>query len=395
MIDELRKQGASRSRFGLFFMPVVVLLVAVGWSAFWFYASSRIGDQLDGWRAREAQSGRIYDCGKRSVSGFPFRFEVRCSDVSVALVSQAAEQAASQTRLNARLADIVVIAQIYDPKKLIADFTAPFTLAERDEAPSISASWTKGRSSVAGLPDVPQRVSLEFDNPAIDYVAGAVPTPLFRGKHTELHGRLAEGSAADNPVIEAVLQLAQGSVQGIHPLAAEPFDADIRVQLRGLKDFSPKPWPDRFREIQAAGGRIDIVQSRISQGALLSVAAGSLGISPSGRLNGELQMTIAGVEKILPAFGIDKLLEQGVSQSAVDRIAPGVNAGEVNKLLGALNRAIPGLDKVVRQNAGAGLALLGPATTLEGRKAQSIPVRFVDGNVFVGPLRIAQVPPLF
>lgn len=384
-----------RSRIGLFFMPVTVVVLAIAWSGFWFFASSQIGERLDGWRAREAQSGRIYDCAKRSVGGFPFRFEVRCSDVSVTLLSQTAEPDTAQTRLVAKLADIAVIAQVYDPKRLIADFTGPVTLAQRGEQPFVSASWAKGRSSVYGLPDVPQRSSLEFDNLAIDLVGGAVPAPLFRGKHAELHGRLAEGSPTDNPVIEAVLQIAQGSVQAIHPLFAEPFDADIRLMLRGLKDFSPKPWPDRFREIQAAGGRIDVVQSRISQKDFLSVAAGSLGISPSGLLNGELQMTIAGVEKIAPALGIDKLLQEGVSQQQVDRVARGVNANDVNKLLGALNKAIPGLDRVVKQGIEAGFAQLGPATTLEGRKAQNIPVRFVDGNVFVGPLRVAQIPPLF
>ena len=269
------------------------------------------------------------------------------------------------------------------------------TLSEAGDAPVYSASWTKGRSSLAGLPETPQRVSLEFDALAIDTLAGAVPSPLFRSQHAELHGRLAEGSVSDNPVIEMVVRIGQGSIQGIHPLIAEPFDSQLRVLLRGLKDFSPKPWPDRFREIQAAGGRIDIVESRTAQGDFLSVAAGSLSLSPAGKLNGELQMTVAGVEKIVPALGIDKLLEQGVSQDQVDRVARGVNADSVNKVLGSLNRMIPGLDKVVRQNVGAGLALLGPATTLEGRKAQSIPVRFVEGDVFVGPLRIAKVPPLF
>ena len=40
--------------------------------------------------AQEAKSGRVYDCGKRSVAGFPFRLEVRCDDASVSLVSQTA-----------------------------------------------------------------------------------------------------------------------------------------------------------------------------------------------------------------------------------------------------------------------------------------------------------------
>ena len=43
----------------------------------------------------------------------------------------------------------------------------------------------------------------------------------------------------------------------------------------------------------------------------------------------------------------------------------------------------------------AGINALGKETVLEGRKARAFPLRFVDGVVFVGPLKVAQVPPLF
>ena len=66
-------------------------------------------------------------------------------------------------------------------------------------------------------------------------------------------------------MIETVLKIAGGSVQEVHPLLAQPFDADIRTMLSGLKDLAPKPWPERFREIQAAGGHVEIVQSRIGR----------------------------------------------------------------------------------------------------------------------------------
>ena len=59
-------------------------------------------------------------------------------------------------------------------------------------------------------------------------------------------------------------------------MLAAPFDVDVRAKLSGLKDFSPKPWPERFREIQAAGGHVEIVQSRVQQGDLVAVAAGTL-----------------------------------------------------------------------------------------------------------------------
>jgi hypothetical protein len=263
----------------------------------------------------------------------------------------------------------------------------------------MTVNWSKARSSVVGLPAVPQRASIVFDDPSIDHVNGSTQAQLAGAKHVELHGRLAEGSALDHPVIETVLQIAGGSVQGLHPLLTQPFDADVRTMLSGLQDFSPKPWPQRFREIQAAGGHVEIVQSRIQQGDLIAVAAGTLGLTANGRLDGELQMTVAGIEKVIPALGIEKMLDEGVPQATLDRVAPGVKTQDLNNLMGALDRAIPGLGKVVRQNASvgvsAGINALGKEAMLEGKKARAFPLRFVDGAVFFGSLKVAQIPPLF
>ncbi|MBR1220713.1 DUF2125 domain-containing protein [Bradyrhizobium sp. U87765 SZCCT0131] len=388
-----------RSRWTLYAVPIVVLILAAAWSAFWFYASSRIESELDGWRAREAKSGRIYDCTNRSVAGFPFRLELHCNGASVALVSQTAEQAASGTPMTVRLADIFVIAQVYDPQHIIAEFTGPVSFTDIGQQPSFVGNWSKGRASVIGLPFSPQRTSFEFDAPALDRMVDDRPVPLLRANHAEFHARLADGSVADNPVIETVLQVQGASLQGVHAVLQVPFNADIRATLRGLKDLSPKPWPVRFREIQAAGGRIDITQSRVEQGEVLSLAAGSLGINANGKLDGQLEMTIAGLDKIIPALGLDRLIDQGVSQSAIDKMAPGVSARDVNNVIGALDRMIPGLGNLARKNANAGLAaginMLGQPTTLEGRKAIALPLKFVDGAIFLGPLQVAQTPPLF
>ena len=386
-----RKQKLWR----LFFMPALVLVAALGWSAFWFYAASQVDANVDAWRAREAKSGRVYDCGKRSLGGFPFRFEVTCSDAAVRLVSQTAGSAQPVT---ARLGQILVVAQVYDPKLLIAEFVAPATISGPDQ-PSLAVSWSKARASIVGLPGVPQRAAIVFDDPAIDRAGGQVATPLAQAKHVELHARLADGWTEQDPVIETVLQIAGGSLHELHPLLAEPFDADVRMRLGGLKDMSPKPWPERFREIQAAGGHVEIVQSRIQQGEVIAVAAGKLGLNAGGRIEGELQMTVTGIEKLVPALGIDKMLEEGVPQATLDRVAPGVKTGDVSNLLGALDKAIPGFGKALRQNANVGVAAgigsLGKEAVLEGKKARAFPLRFVDGAVFLGPLKVTQLPPLF
>jgi hypothetical protein len=385
-----------RPLWRLFFMPVLVLIAAIAWSAFWFYAASEVGVRADAWRAQEAKAGRVYDCGNRSVAGYPFRLEVRCEDASVALVSQTA---GAQAPFTARLGEILVVAQIYDPKLMIAEFKAPATIADRGAAPSLMVNWKTARSSVVGLPALPQRASLVFEEPAIDRINASTQTLLARAGHVELHGRLAEETTSENPVIETVLEVRGGSVQEVHPVLAAPFDVDVRTKLTGLKDISPKPWPQRFRELQAAGGHVEIVQSRIQQGDLVAVSAGTLSLNANGRIEGELQMTVAGLEKIVPVLGIDKMLEEGVPQATLDRVAPGVKTQDLNNLFGALDRAIPGLGKVVKQNANVGVAAginsLGSEAVLEGKKARSFPLRFVEGNVLLGPLKVAQVPPLF
>jgi hypothetical protein len=384
-----------RPLWRLFIMPVLVLIAAAAWSGFWFYAASQVDDKADAWRAQEAKSGRVYDCSRRSVAGFPFRLEVRCDGVSVVLQSQAA---APTQPVTAKLGQILVVAQVYDPKLVIAEFTAPARISDRSGA-SMLVNWRTARASVVGLPAIPQRASIVFDDPSIDRISGSIQTPLARAKHVELHGRLADGATLDHPVIEAAVNIQTGSLQDVHPLLAQPFDADMRALLSGLKDFAPKPWPERFREIQASGGHVELVQSRIVQGDLVAVATGTLGLTAQGNLDGELQMTVAGIEKVIPALGLDKMLDEGVSQTTLDRVAPGVKSKDVSNLMGALDRAIPGLGKVVKQNVNvgvmAGINSLGKETELEGKKARAFPLRFVDGAVYIGPLKVGQIPPLF
>jgi hypothetical protein len=385
-----------RRRWQIFLPTILLLIVAAAWSAFWFYAVSEAQVKAEAWLAQEAKSGRSYDCTKRSIGGFPFRFEMRCDGARVTLTSQTAGAAQPVT---VELGEILAVAQVYDPKLLIAEFKAPAAISDTPNAPAMQVNWSKAQSSVVGLPAVPQRASIVFDDVAIDRSNNSVQVPLARAKHVELHGRLAEGSTLKDPVIESVLRIEAGSLPEIHPVLAKPFTAEIHAKLSGLKDMVPKPWPDRFRELQASGGRVEILPSRVQQDDLIAVAAGPLALNEQGRLDGELQVTVTGIEKIIPALGIEKMLEEGVPQSALDRVAPGVRTQDVTNLLGALDKAIPGLGKVVKQNANVGVAAginaLGKEATLEGKPARTFPLRFADGVVYLGPLKVGQVPPLF
>ena len=161
---------------------------------------------------------------------------------------------------------------------------APLIGAEPGKGPILTARWRRALTELHGLPTAPERVAIRIEEPAVD--ESRAGTNLFQAARLSLDGRLVSGTVQDHPVIEAVLKLVAASAPNWHPAAARPVDADITAVLRGLKDFSPKPWPARFRELQAAGGRIEIVSARVQQGEIIAIANGVLGLSPSGRLDG-------------------------------------------------------------------------------------------------------------
>ena len=360
---------------------------------------AQVGVRADEWRAREAKSGRIYDCGKRSVAGYPFRLEVRCDDASVTLVSQTAGAAAPFTaQLERDHGDRLDLpAETADRRIQGAGNhcrSRPAAVAEGElEAWAAAASPACRRRAV-------ERIDLVFENPAIDRINGPVQTPLAKATHVELHGRIAEGSPQDHPVIETVLQIAGGSIQEVHPLLAQPFDADVQTKLSGLKDFAPKPWPERFREIQAAGGHVEIVRSRIQQGDLVAVAAGTLGLNASGRIDGELQMTVAGIEKVIPALGIEKMLEEGVPQATLDKRGAGREERRTSTISSA--RSTRRFPASARSSSRTPMSASPPASTRSAPQPNSkarrrAPSRCASSTARCSSARSrsAQIPPLF
>jgi hypothetical protein len=375
-----RKRTMSHRRTRRRYVTMVVLVLALigGWSWFWHYAADKAQVALDGWRAREAKAGRIYSCGTQSVGGYPFRFEVECDQASALFRS-------NQPPVEIKASGMSIAAQVYQPNLLITEFHGPLTIADLGQAPNIIVNWKLAQSSVSGTPASPERVSLVFDKPMVERVSGGNRQTILRAQHIEIHGRIAEGSAASRPVIETVLRLRQASAADIAPVLGQPVDADITAVLRGLNNFAPKPWPARFREIQAAGGRIDITAARVQQGDTIAVGEGALSLNANGRLQGQLHLTVAGIEPFLAAMGAQQIMQ---------------NSQDMNKVAGALDRLLPGLGGMARQqatgsNLSLGINLLGQHTTLEGKPAVIVPLHFDDGSIFLGPLKIGDAPALF
>lgn len=381
-----RSSPPPRRRFWRFLvLAAIIVALPIGWTALWSYAASIANEALAGWIAREAALGRVYACGSQSIGGFPFGIVIHCDKARAAFKS-------NRPPFDVSAGDFTFSAQVFRPTLLNGEISAPVTLADPGQGTAFVANWSSARLALLGLPPEPERVTVDLTNPRLDGTAGANAGMIFQADRLEVDGRIIAGSARRNPVIEATATVAAGLAPSFHPLLAEPLAGEIDAVMRGFKDFQPKPWSVLFHDLQAAGGGIEIKSMRLARSDAALRGTGTFTINASGRLEGELRVTVAGVENIVPLLGVNRLIGQGI-----DRLTGG--SGSPAQGLGALDRLLPGLGGVVREGASTGvietIKRMGEPTKLDGKPAVALPLRVTDGIVYVGIIPVATVPALF
>jgi hypothetical protein len=367
-------------------LPVgVILVLAAGWCALWYYAAGVADRTMSGWVAREAAAGRVYTCGSRAIGGFPLRMEADCAGASATINSTRPPFAVTAK-------DVTFAANVYHPTLLVGDIASPVTVAAPGQPPSFVANWSRAELTVQGLPPEPEAVAVTLDKPHLDQMAGTNATTVFTADYAKFRGHIVGGSAANNPVIDALLQFTAVTAPTLHPLLAEPGQGEVDAVFTGFKDLAPKPWSARFREMAANNGKIEIKRLRIDRPDSIIVGTGTLTVNANGKLDGLIRVAIAGLDQIVPKLGVDRLIGRGI-----DKLGGG--SGQADQGMNALDRLMPGLSGVVRDSANANvidnLNKMGQPTEIDKKPAVVLPLNFSDGFVSLGMLPLGQVPPLF
>ncbi len=350
----IHSRSAARRSWQVILPFALFVALAAGWTALWFHASSVAQASIAAWRTREAQLGRLYSCASENLGGYPFRIEVRCTEAG-------AQMRSADPPFVIRAKDLLVVAQVYRPNLLIAEVEAPLTFDAPSNGVSFVADWTLAQTSVRGLPPTPERISLAVDQFRLDQKSPAGSQTWLTARHMEFHARLDPGSTPGRPVLDLAARFAGAASPAAASLMPEPIDFEATAVLRGLKDLTPRPIPAMLSQLQAAGGRLEIEHARFQRGDMIAVGAGSLGLSPQGRLDGTLRMTVAGFDL-----------------NVLKPLFPGV---KVSGSLGGLGTNL--------------LGFLGEPAELEGRRAVTMPLKFVDGAVSLGPLALGRTAPLY
>jgi hypothetical protein len=294
------ERSARRARLGLFLPYILLAVVAVAWSAGWFWIRNRAAQEIDGWTAREAAAGRNWTCADRSLTGYPFRIELRCSAVTL-------ERSDGRFRLGPTTA----VAQVYQPRLVVFESTGPFHVEQGGLTGD--ASWSGLQGSFHGASDGFTRASLVVDSPKVA-VTGTDSGPFaVDGRHLELHARPAPGRFESEGAVDMSLRLTQAEVPQLDAFTGtqDPTDLALDATLTQATVLRTGPVPRELERWRRAGGALDLTALSLAKGAQRVQAKGTLALDSFHRPTGQLDLRAAGVDALVGSivgqhFGSDR-----------------------------------------------------------------------------------------
>ena len=340
-------EAPRRGRGGLFLPIALFACLAAAWSVFWVSAAGRAEAAVEDWLKREAAQGRVYACADKRVAGFPFRIELICEQPTARLPADGGTAQARAPRL-------ILVAQAYDPRRVIADLIGPVELAAPDGT-RVDLSFAVAQASARLNGERLDRMSVSLTAPRL--VADGAE--IGAAQALLLHLRRAPDGTEGAYDFAAKLDRGASPALDFLPLGEGPLSAELQAQARGLRDLKPRPIPERLRAFADAGGDLHVALARVARGDVAAEAKGDLNLDTEGRLGGALAVT---------ARGLDDVLQNALGGGRKD---------------------------VLSSLLGAGAAMIGSSAQLDGRPATAYRVTFKRGTASIGPVAVAQLPPLF
>ncbi|GJE54927.1 MULTISPECIES: DUF2125 domain-containing protein [Methylobacterium] len=354
--------GKRRSRLGLFLPYILLLTLALVWSAGWYWVRGKAASEMDAWRAREAAAGRNWTCADRSITGYPFRIELRCASLKFA-----------RSDGGFSLGPLTVLVQVYQPRHAILEATGPFHVEQGDLIGDVN--WTALEGSFHGASDGFVRASLVVDGPK-GSISGGEPGPIdFAAKHLELHARPTPGRFESDGAVDLNLRLTDGTFPQLDPLFgnADPVEASLDATLERATVLRTRAIEKELEAWRLAEGQLDITALSLVKGNRRLQAKGEVGLDEAHRPEGQFDVRAAGLGDLIgqimgKRFGNDR----------------GALIGNlVGQFLGGMKRR----DPEGEAGPGQGDASLQPLPT----------VKLAGGRLMLGPFAIPNValPPLY
>jgi hypothetical protein len=289
-----KSEGSSRRRgfrWGLYLPLILLALVVVAWSGFWLVARSLVSNGIDNAMDEARARGDVWTCTDRSISGYPFRIEVRCKDVTLTRNSTA-----GVVRLSS--GPLVAIGQPHTPNHVIVQGAGPLN-AQLADGRRIAVSWDLAEASRRTRSGTLERMSLDMRKPVVTLTRPDGTVATYVARQFEGHVRRNPTRPEADKAQDLFVRIAQMSAGDLDALLgdANPSDIDLQATTSQSDQLARGLTPTGLEGWRLAGGKLDLTRFSLKKGLKLIEATGSFGLDDARRLEGRIEPAVANIDQ--------------------------------------------------------------------------------------------------
>ena len=222
---------------------LLVLVLAIGWSGYWFWLSGEARHLYGAEKRRLADRGLTFQCGEEDWGGFPFRLEFDCAHPVFASANDG-------LIARAETGNLLAVMQAYDFRRVAALIDGPTTVTPRDGA-AVTLEHQRILAAFHRLGDAENRVSIEIPGPRIADIGSATIANIHvRNRGADTLDIAASGDGIKVAHEEAKITLDKVAIEASLPLSL--FQA-----------------ADPLRRAAETGATLTVTRASLTRGALI------------------------------------------------------------------------------------------------------------------------------
>lgn len=271
-------------------LGAVVLLVIIGVSGAWFYASGIVRQEVERLAFADGETSPQLTCASLNIGGFPFAFDIECTDAVVV-----------SGDLMAEVPGVRLSLMVYDFNHVIASAKGPAQISDAFTGQRSAISWTGLNGSLRLTDNRIARLSVVGDELSWnDLLLG--DTVLAKASHAEAHLLdIPEAHDAERNLASLALYLKADALD-LPAATLTDTEVEVEAEVSGIPDeLSAIGLEPILPAWQRAGGELNIVGITMSDANADLKASGKLALDAQGFPNGTVSIDSMGVaERIGP-----------------------------------------------------------------------------------------------
>lgn len=279
-------------RLGLYGPFILLLVAALAWSGFWFYARMETGRRLDIAANNLRAAGYEVAWKEARRGGFPFRMDITLIEP---VIRDPSGWALAAPRLEAE-----AFMHALGHWIVAAPEGATFT---RPRGGPVKVTGKLIRASLTDFDKRPFSLSFEGVDLAFAPQAGAQPFALTAAQRVEFHLRPGPN---DQGGLMFKVDAGKARLSGLFARIAgdRPVSMIWESTLSKMSAFQGRDWPGAVRAWSQAGGEASVRQAGVTAGeASLGAQSGTLSVGADGRLRGAMEVSLRQAPRALAVLG--------------------------------------------------------------------------------------------